>query len=163
MTSPLVPELLHSSPLSADTKWLSNMYQELLIYDLQDSVVCDITVQDVLDGSIKMPFTSRIAWLSTQQECQDLRRTHAYLSQGTRPTKKLTNIPDVKRYLRVTTISTPITTNYLTLLLCPRLRPCCTSNSCLVSSLHIIKVRPKSYSSTVLLFTAHQTGQFVCM
>ena len=75
------------------------------VNDLQDSVVRDITVQDVLDGSIKMPFTSRIAWLSTQQECQDLRRTHAYLSQGTRPTKKLTNIPDVKRYLRVTTIA----------------------------------------------------------
>ena len=119
MTSPLVPELLHSSPLSADTANLPSDYSSRhsiecpdhscqvchFVNDLQDSVVRDITVQDVLDGSIKMPFTSRIAWLSTQQECQDLRRTHAYLSQGTRPTKKLTHIPDVKRYLRVTTIA----------------------------------------------------------
>ena len=52
-----------------------------------------------------MPFTSRPAWLSIQSECQDLRRTHAYLHQGTRPSKKLTNIRDVKRYLRVATIA----------------------------------------------------------
>ena len=43
---------------------------------------------------------------STQKrDCNDLRRTHAHLSQGTRPSKKLTHIGDVKRYLRVASIA----------------------------------------------------------
>ena len=40
-----------------------------------------------------------------QLECQDLRRTHAHLVQGTRPSRKLTNIRDIKRYLQVATIA----------------------------------------------------------
>jgi len=75
------------------------------VSDTQDSVVRGVSVLDVLNGSMKMPFTSRIAWLDTQRDCPDLRRTHAYLSQGTRPSKKLTNIPDVKRYIRAVTIA----------------------------------------------------------
>jgi hypothetical protein len=47
-----------------------------------------------------MPFTSRSAWHVTQQECPNLRRTHSQLTQGTRPSKKMTNLSDVKRYLR---------------------------------------------------------------
>ena len=35
----------------------------------------------------------------------DLRRTHAHLKQGTRPSKKTTNIKDVKRYLSVESIA----------------------------------------------------------
>lgn len=47
-----------------------------------------------------MPFTTRTLWLAIQQDCSDLRRTHAHLLQGTRPSKKLTNVRDVKRYLQ---------------------------------------------------------------
>ena len=45
------------------------------------------------------------AWLTTQAECPDLRRTRVHLQQGTRPSKKLTNLRDVKRYLNVATIA----------------------------------------------------------
>ncbi len=72
---------------------------------MEDSVVRSITVQDVLNGSFKMPFTNRPAWATTQQDCPDLRRTHAHLSQGTRPSKKATKIPDTKRYLNQVTIA----------------------------------------------------------
>ena len=48
---------------------------------------------------------TRASWLPIQSECKDLRRTHAHLVQGTRPSKKLTNIKDVKRYLNVATIA----------------------------------------------------------
>jgi hypothetical protein len=34
-----------------------------------------------------------------------MRRTHAHLAQGTRPSKKLTDIKDIKRYLNITTIT----------------------------------------------------------
>ena len=72
----------------------------------EDSVVRHVTTQDILDGKVKLPFTSRGAWLSIQSECSDIRRTVAHLRQGTRPSKKLTNIRDVKRYLNVSTLAT---------------------------------------------------------
>ena len=56
-------------------------------------------------GNVSIPYTSRNAWLSTQSECADLRRVKAHLHQGTRPSKKLTNVKDVKRYLQVCTIA----------------------------------------------------------
>jgi hypothetical protein len=70
-----------------------------------DSVIRNLTVKDVIDGSATMPFTNRAAWIATQQECADLRRTHSHLTQGTRPSKKQTKIPDVKRYLRQVTVA----------------------------------------------------------
>ncbi|KAL9982784.1 hypothetical protein ACROYT_G004889 [Oculina patagonica] len=70
------------------------------IFELDVSVIGSLSVSDVLQGSVKMPFTSRAAWQATQLECHHLRRTHSHLSQGTRPSKKATNIIDVKRYLK---------------------------------------------------------------
>ena len=77
----------------------------LFIRQTEDSVVHRVSPKEVLTGKQKLPFTSRPAWVSIQSECSDLRRTHAHLLQGTRPSKKLTNIRDVKRYLRVATIA----------------------------------------------------------
>ncbi|XP_014678553.1 PREDICTED: uncharacterized protein LOC106818350 [Priapulus caudatus] len=72
---------------------------------IEDSVVRAISVQDVLSGGVRLPFTSRSAWRSTQSECPDLRRTHGHLVQGTRPSKKATSIKDIKRYLNVATLA----------------------------------------------------------
>jgi hypothetical protein len=66
----------------------------------EDSVVRSTSVQDIR-GLSGLPFTTRSAWIQIQSECPDLRRTHAHLKQGTRPSKKITNIKDVKRYLNV--------------------------------------------------------------
>ena len=52
-----------------------------------------------------LPFTSRPAWFSIQDECPDLHRVCAYLKQSARLSKPLTNIKDVERYLSVTSIS----------------------------------------------------------
>ena len=68
--------------------------------EIEESVVRALSVSDVLSGHSKLPFTTRTAWKATQMECPDLRRTHAHLSQGTRPSRKQTNIRDVKRYLQ---------------------------------------------------------------
>ena len=73
--------------------------------ELEHSVVRASTVQDIISGKEKIPFLSRTAWQSTQLECPDLRRTHAHLRQGTRPSRKATNIRDVKRYLNKVTIA----------------------------------------------------------
>ena len=71
----------------------------------QSSVVRPVTLQDIKDGSKKIPFSTRSSWLAIQSECPDLRRTFAHLKQGTRPSKKLTKIKDIKRYLNVATIA----------------------------------------------------------
>jgi hypothetical protein len=71
----------------------------------EDSVVRQVTAQEVISGKVKIPFANRTAWGNIQADCSDLRRTRAHLLQGTRPSKKLTNIKDVKRYLNVATIA----------------------------------------------------------
>jgi hypothetical protein len=75
------------------------------VHRTEDSVVRHMSTSDVLDGSVNLQFTSRSAWLANQLECLDLRRTRAHLRQGTRPSKKLTNVRDVKRYLNAATLS----------------------------------------------------------
>ena len=70
----------------------------------EDSVVRAASVQDIRNLS-HLPFTTRSAWYEVQAECPDLRRTHAHLKQGTRPSKKATNNNDVKRYLNVASIA----------------------------------------------------------
>ena len=62
-----------------------------------------VSVQDILDKS-SLPFSTISAWLQIQSDCPDLRRVHVHLKQGTHPSKKLTNVRDVKRYLNCTFI-----------------------------------------------------------
>ena len=71
----------------------------------EECVVRSVGVSDILSGLNTPPFSNRPAWISLQSECSDLRRTHAHLIQGTRPSKKMTNVRDVKRYLNVASIS----------------------------------------------------------
>ena len=62
------------------------------IREIKEYVVMQrVTTNDITSGKAKLPFTSRSAWLTIQAECQDLRRTHAHLKQGTRPSKILTD------------------------------------------------------------------------
>ena len=68
--------------------------------EIEESVVRTVSIDDVLSGNSRLPFTTRTAWKATQMECPDLRRAHAHLSQGTKPSRKQTNIRDVKRYLQ---------------------------------------------------------------
>ena len=76
----------------------------LFIQETENSVVRDISIQEFLDNTKHLLFTSRSAWFSIQNECPDLRCACAHLKHGTQPSKKLTNIKDVKRCLSVTSI-----------------------------------------------------------
>ena len=58
-----------------------------------------VQISDKIENLTRLLFTIRSAWLNIQTECPDLRRTHAHLKQGTRPSKKITNVKDVKRYI----------------------------------------------------------------
>ena len=59
------------------------------VRQLEQSVVMQrVTTADITSGKPRLPFTSRPAWLGIQADCQDLRRTHLHLIQGTRPSKR---------------------------------------------------------------------------
>ena len=75
------------------------------VHESEFSVVHGFSAHEVLDNTKRLPFTNRPAWFSVQNECPGLRRVCAHLKQSTRPSKKLTNIRDVKPYLNVTSIS----------------------------------------------------------
>jgi len=73
-------------------------------FDSSQFSINNISILDVTEGRVTMPYTNSFAWKQPQQDCSDLRRTYSHLSQGTRPSKKMTKIKDVKRYLRVASI-----------------------------------------------------------
>ena len=58
-----------------------------------------------MNSTRSLPFTIRSAWRELQNQYCDLHRVHAHLTEDTRPSKKLTNINDVKRYLNISSIS----------------------------------------------------------
>lgn len=68
------------------------------------SVVNAISVNDVLSGSVTLPFLNKAAWRSAQHDCADLRRTYAHLTQGTRPSRKARNLKNLRRYLNVASV-----------------------------------------------------------
>ena len=70
-----------------------------------EATIYSISAKDVINGTDKLPFTTRSTWLALQSECRDLRRTCAHLKQGTRPSRKSTDVKDVKRYLQVASIA----------------------------------------------------------
>jgi hypothetical protein len=115
-------------------------------------VVRSTSVQDIR-GLSGLPFTTRSAWIQIQSECPDLRRTHAHLKQGTRPSKKITNIKDVKRYLNVASIAKD------GLLVVHRQTPLSSSNDLIIVPRtvldgHTHKTRPPFEASTT---TSHET------
>ena len=75
------------------------------IKESEESVVLQSSIDDIMRGHTRPPFASRAAWHDLQASCPDLRRVKAHLLQGTRPSKKVTNVKDVKRYLSIATIS----------------------------------------------------------
>ena len=64
-----------------------------------DSVVQSLTVNDITEGRVTMPFTNRKTWSDLQDECKDLRKVKSFRQQGTNPSKKTKHLKLVRRYL----------------------------------------------------------------
>ena len=69
------------------------------VSETSDSVVRKVCVDDILSGRAQAPYSNRMAWKDIQLNCTDLKRVHAHLSSGTRPTSK-SRMTNVKRYLQ---------------------------------------------------------------
>ena len=66
-----------------------------------NSVVRSCSVQEVLESTTPVPFSSKSGWRELQVSDDSLRRTAACLQQGTKPGRKEKKMKDVKRYLQV--------------------------------------------------------------
>ena len=77
-------------------KWLA---------DASESVVRSCTVNDILKSTVPVPFSSRSGWHELQSSDPDMRCASAHLRQGTKPSHKETNIPDVKKYRNVARVA----------------------------------------------------------
>ena len=96
------------------------------VAETEDSVVRQVCAKDIISGYAKLPFTSRTTWATIQAECSGLCRTHAHLIQGMRPSKRLTNIRDIKRYLNVASVARN------GLLVVERNDPLCPTRECII-------------------------------
>ena len=98
----------------------------VFVHQTEDSVVRRLSIHDIISANARLPYTNRSAWHAIQSESSDLRRTHAHLSRGTRPSKKQTNVKDIKRYLNVATIAKD------GLLVVKRIEPLMPTRECIV-------------------------------
>ena len=69
------------------------------VKELSESVVRSVSVEDFVQGKVRLPYTNRAAWLDTQKECANLRHVKFCLQQGSNPTRKQKRVKDVRRYL----------------------------------------------------------------
>ena len=104
----------------------------VFVHQTEDSVVRRLSIHDIISANARLPYTNRSAWHAIQSESSDLRRTHAHLSQGTRPSKKQTNVKDIKRYLNVATIARD------GLLVVKRIEPLMPTRECIVVPREVI-------------------------
>jgi hypothetical protein len=63
------------------------------------------SVEDIMNNTCRLPFASRTAWKYFQAKCCNLRHIRAHLLHGTCPSRKATEVKDVKRYSDVDTVA----------------------------------------------------------
>ena len=75
------------------------------VRELSESVVRSVSVNDIISGKVSSPFASRNAWKSIQEECLDVCNAKNLLKRGSRLSKNVTKMTDVKRYANIATIA----------------------------------------------------------
>ena len=71
----------------------------------EDSVVNQVTLDQVVSGECSVPYATRPAWRRLQEECHVLRKSKELLKKGSSPNKKDPNSNNIKRYLKYIQIS----------------------------------------------------------
>ena len=69
------------------------------IKEYAESPVLALSVSDLEQGRVQIPYKNRKAWLEVQRECPDLRKVLSFKKAGTEPSKKAKNLKVVKRYM----------------------------------------------------------------
>ena len=74
------------------------------VSDTMESVIQTVTVDDIINGKSRIPYTNRNTWIAVQDDCSDLRKVKEFKKQGTIPNKKSKNLRTVRRYLSAGTL-----------------------------------------------------------
>ena len=74
------------------------------VSETMDSVVMNLSVEDIITGRSSMPWTNRRAWSEIQDECDTLRKVKFFRSKGTTPNRKSKNLRQVRRHMSAGTI-----------------------------------------------------------
>ena len=74
------------------------------VSETMDSVVMNLSVEDIITGRSSMPWTNRRAWSEIQDECDTLRKVKFFRSKGTKPNGKSKNLRQVRRHMSAGTI-----------------------------------------------------------
>ena len=69
------------------------------INQISESVVNEISISDIVEGKVQLPYTNRASWKETQAECPDLRKVYSHKKSGTIPNKKSKNLRTVRKYI----------------------------------------------------------------
>ena len=64
-----------------------------------EAVVKEISISDLVEGNVRLPYTNRVSWKQVQSECSILRKVLGHIRDGTVPHKKSKNVGSVKKYL----------------------------------------------------------------
>ena len=143
----LPSDFLSRNPLACD----SHNCQVCKFVDESDLIVVrNVSVKEILAGQASVPYGTPPAWKSLQSECPDLRRVHAHLSNGTRPTAKNSKVGVVKRFLRNVKIGRG------GLLVVKQSQPFLPQSELIVVPLHILHGLVTSLHLTLNHPTAHQ-------
>ena len=74
------------------------------VQDTASSVVFAISVTDILQGTVRMPYLSSNSWKSAQQNDPCLRKAYAHLVAGTRPPPKTRNAKELRDVIRLASV-----------------------------------------------------------
>lgn len=69
------------------------------VNEVTDAVVNEVSISDIVEGRLKLPYTNRASWKAVQSECPDLRKVFSNKKNGTVPHKKLKKLRIVRKYL----------------------------------------------------------------
>lgn len=75
------------------------------ISESTDISVNSVSVSDIINGQVKIPFSNPAAWLQIQLNCPIVQLARKHIQEGTRPLKKLKNIRETKQLIRVCSVS----------------------------------------------------------
>lgn len=74
------------------------------VSDTMEAVVNNISVSEIIQGKIPMPYSNKNTWKHVQDECPDLRKVKQFKNQGTTPSRKAKNLKNVRRYISAGTL-----------------------------------------------------------
>ena len=93
----LVSDFASRNPVTCPSPSTCSMCK--FVAEEMNSVVQRVTVEDILEGKAKFPWTNRNAWRGIQEECSTLRKVKFFKSKGTKPGKNSRHLRQVRRYL----------------------------------------------------------------